>query len=295
MSSIDLHMHSIYSDDGEFEPKALVDLCIDRKMKYFSIADHNCVKAIDEAREYCRYKNIEIIPAVELDCTLDNVDLHVLGYGIDYRHPIFNEIQNNIIIQEQTASKKRMELVRKIGIDFSDEAIWALSRNGIITGEMIAEAAMEFDKGHKNPLLRPYYENGLRSDNPYVNFYWDYCSQGKPAYAEVKFISLQEAVKAIEENGGIPVLAHPGNNIKENITLLEAIIEEGIKGIEAYSSYHSQEQVSFYKEFALKHKLLLTCGSDFHGRTKPGISIGSIDCENKEEEIITALKEALGL
>lgn len=286
-------MHSAYSDDGEFQPKVLVDLCLDRKIKFFSIADHNCAKGVNEAKAYCRGKNIEIIPAVELDCTFENTDLHVLGYGIDYRSPVFNEIEQNIILQEQTASKKRMESIRKLGIDFSDGVIETLSRNGIVTGEMIAEAAMRFDRNHINPLLKPYYENGYRCDNPYVNFYWDYCSQGKPAYVKVNYISLQKAIKVVEENGGIPVLAHPGNNVKEHSDLLDSIVSCGIKGIEVYSSYHSKKQVSFYKDFAIKHKLLLTCGSDFHGKTKPGISIGCSDCENNEEDIVLSLKRAL--
>ena len=269
MSYIDLHMHSYYSDDGEFEPKQLIDLCLEKNIKYFSIADHNSVRGIKEAKEYCVGKNINIIPAIELDCTFNEINLHVLGYGIDYDKIVFYDIEDNIIKQEQFASKKRMKLVKELGIDFSDEVINSLSRNGVVNGEMIAEAAMKFDKNHENPLLMPYYENGSRSDNPYVNFYWDYCAQGKAAYAEVSFISLQEAINIIEESGGIPILAHPGNNIKENINLLEQIISCGIKGIEVYSSYHSKEQVEFYKKFSLKHKLLLTCGSDFHGKTKP--------------------------
>ena len=112
-------------------------------------------------------------------------------------------------MQEQDASKKRMKLVRELGIEFSDEVIESLSRNGVVNGEMIAEAAMLYDKERKNPLLQPYYENGYRSDNPYVNFYWDYCSKGKPAYAEVKYITLKEAIEVIEKSGGVPVLAHP--------------------------------------------------------------------------------------
>ncbi|OOM13887.1 PHP domain-containing protein [Clostridium saccharobutylicum] len=295
MSYIDLHMHSYCSDDGEFKPKELVDLCLKNKIKYFSIADHNSIQGIEEAKDYCIGKDIEIIPAIELDCTIDKVNLHILGYGIDYYKKIFHQIEESIIEQEQTASKKRMKLIRELGIDFSDEVIDSLSRNGVVNGEMIAEAAMEFDKKHKNPLLMEYYENGSRSDNPYVNFYWDYCAQGKSAYAEVKFIDLKEAIKIIEESGGIPVLAHPGNNVKEDINLLKDIISCGIKGIEIYSSYHSKEQVTFYKEFALKNKLLLTCGSDFHGKTKPSISIGGTDCENKEEIIISKLKEFINL
>lgn len=290
MSYIDLHMHSYYSDDGEFEPKQLIDLCLEKNIKYFSIADHNSVRGIEEAKEYCVGKNINIIPAIELDCTFNEINLHVLGYGIDYDKTVFYDIEDNIIKQEQFASKKRMKLVKELGIDFSDEVINSLSRNGVVNGEMIAEAAMEFDKNHENPLLMPYYENGSRSDNPYLNFYWDYCAQGKAAYAEVSFISLQEAINIIEESGGIPILAHPGNNIKENINLLEQIISCGIKGIEVYSSYHSKEQVEFYKKFSLKHKLLLTCGSDFHGKTKPSIVIGGTDCEGIEDKIISQLK-----
>lgn len=290
MSYIDLHMHSYYSDDGEFEPKQLIDLCLEKNIKYFSIADHNSVRGIKEAKEYCVGKNINIIPAIELDCTFNEINLHVLGYGIDYDKTVFYDIEDNIIKQEQFASKKRMKLVKELGIDFSDEVINSLSRNGVVNGEMIAEAAMEFDKNHENPLLMPYYENGSRSDNPYVNFYWDYCAQGKAAYAEVNFISLQEAISIIEESGGIPILAHPGNNIKENINLLEQIISCGIKEIEVYSSYHSKEQVEFYKKFSLKHKLLLTCGSDFHGKTKPSIVIGGTDCEGIEDKIISQLK-----
>ena len=290
MSYIDLHMHSYYSDDGEFEPKQLIDLCLEKNIKYFSIADHNSVRGIKEAKEYCVGKNINIIPAIELDCTFNEINLHVLGYGIDCDKTVFYDIEDNIIKQEQFASKKRMKLVKELGIDFSDEIINSLSRNGVVNGEMIAEAAMEFDKNHENPLLMPYYENRSRSDNPYVNFYWDYCAQGKAAYAEVSFISLQEAINIIEESGGIPILAHPGNNIKENINLLEQIISCGIKGIEVYSSYHSKEQVEFYKKFSLKHKLLLTCGSDFHGKTKPSIVIGGTDCEGIEDKIISQLK-----
>ena len=123
MSYIDLHIHSFYSNDGEFEPKALINQCLERKIKYFSIADHNCVRAIHEAKLYCRYKDIEIIPAVELDCTFDTVNLHVLGYGIDYQNSIFNEIEKNIILQEQIVSGERIKLVRESGIDFSDEMI----------------------------------------------------------------------------------------------------------------------------------------------------------------------------
>lgn len=44
MSYIDLHMHSSYSDDCEYSPKEMVELCLEKGVKYFSIADHNTTK-----------------------------------------------------------------------------------------------------------------------------------------------------------------------------------------------------------------------------------------------------------
>ena len=45
-SYIDLHMHSLYSDDGEFTPTRLVEMCHEAGVKIMAIADHNWVKAI---------------------------------------------------------------------------------------------------------------------------------------------------------------------------------------------------------------------------------------------------------
>ncbi len=71
--------------------------------------------------------------------------------------------------------------------------------------------------------------------------------------------------------------------------MLARIMAEGVNGIEVYSSYHTREQEQFYREAAQDNGLLLTCGSDFHGKTKPGIKIGGTDCEGLEADIIAAL------
>lgn len=290
MSTVDLHTHSTYSDDGEFTPKGLVDLCRENQVKTLAIADHNSVSGVAEALRYGKECGVEVIAAIEMDCTYNGVNLHVVGYGIDYKNPIFNEIGAAILAQEQVNSKKRLELVQKLGIRFEMEDIHRLECDGVVTGEMIAEAAMQFDVAHENPLLQPYYPGGARSDNPYVNFYWDYCAQGKPAYVFTEFISLAKAVAVITENNGVPILAHPGNNIHEDLMILDGIIGQGVKGLEVYSSYHTPQQIEFYQKYAMEHALLMTCGSDFHGKTKPKIKLGSCDCQQQEEELLRKLK-----
>ena len=82
------------------------------------------------------------------------------------------------------------------------------------------------------------------------------------------------------------IFAHPGNNIKENQEHLYNIMEMGLDGLEAYSSYHSQDQIDFYVKHAEKNNWLITCGSDFHGKNKPKIKLGDIMIDKKHEDIL---------
>lgn len=294
MAKIDLHIHSNYSSDGEFSPAELVDLSLQAGLTHAALADHNSVRGVREAIEAADGTSLTIIPGIEMDCVFDGVNLHLLGYGIDHFALIFDEIEADIHKQEQDCSGQLVHLVRRMGIEFDDELIEDLASDGVVTGEMIAEAALIYDQDAKNPLLDPYRGDGARSDNPYVNFYWDYCSQGKPAYTPMSFLSLSQAMDVIRSQNGVPVLAHPGINVKEDPELLAGIIASGVSGIEVYSSYHSPAQVKFYKDAALSHDLLLTCGSDFHGKTKPSIMIGSTECEGTERQIISNLIQKMG-
>ncbi len=293
MSKIDLHMHSENSDDGDFSASVLADMAMDAGLLTFSIADHNNVNSIAAADDYCRDKDIEFIPAVELDCMFRGRVYHLLGYGIHYADKVYRDIWDDILGQEQHASRERVRLAREIGLEFLDEDIEALSKWGVIGGEMIGEAAMKYDADKKNPLLQPYYEGGARSDNPYVNFWWDFCSQGKPVYSEVEFMPFEQAVATIDSTGGVTVLAHPGNNVKEDMALLDAVMACGVKGVEAFSSYHNPEQNNIYKNYALEHGYLLTCGSDFHGKNKPAISMGSVDSQGMDDAMLDALHNAI--
>jgi len=289
MATIDLHIHSNYSNDADFHPAQLVDLCLQAGLTHAAIADHNSVKAIGEALGAAQGTPLTIIPAIEMDCVINGTNLHVLGYGIDYTAPIFFEIEEDLHEQERENSAELMRLVRELGIDFDDKVVDDLSIDGVVTGEMIAEAALIHDSNGKNKLLDPYRGDGNKSDNPYVNFYWDFCSQCKPAYTPMNFISLSRAIEIIKINHGVPILAHPGVSVKEDRVLLERIISKGILGIEVYSSYHSEGQVRFYRAAARSEDILMTCGSDFHGKTKKSIKIGSTDCEGQESVIIEGL------
>lgn len=283
---IDLHMHTLYSDDGEFSPIELIKLCKDAGIKIAAIADHNSVKAVEEAVKEGEKNGITVIPAIEIDCIYEGVNLHLLGYYINPKFPRFYELEEDILRQEQTASPKRVEHIQRAGIYVNLDKIKKLSKDGIITGEMIAESSLYEPENENNELLKPYLPDGNRSDNPYVNFYWDFCAQGKIAYTHVNYISLEEAISIINQAGGIPILAHPGKNVHEDKKLLDRIMSQGVKGMEVYSSYHTPEQILFYRKETENLGTLMTCGSDFHGKIKPSIKLGDCQCDKDTENKI---------
>ena len=65
----------------------------------------------------------------------------------------------------------------------------------------------------------------------------------------------------------------------------------GVEGVEAFSNYHSLETVNYFYNAGKKHDLLITCGSDFHGKTKQAIELGECRCNIDEHDIEEQLKE----
>jgi hypothetical protein len=64
-------------------------------------------------------------------------------------------------------------------------------------------------------------------------------------------------------------------------------------GLEVYYPEHSQGTVNFYLELARKNNLLVTGGSDCHGKAKPEVRIGSIKVPYALVEKLKEAKENL--
>lgn len=282
-SDIDLHMHSFYSDDGQFTPTELVDMCHEAGVKIMAIADHNWVKANDEAARHAQALGMTYIPAIEIDCTYKGVNLHVLGYGMHKHIADFNQLGENIEKQEKACSQKKLTLTNALGFDLKKEQLDALSGNGVYTGEMFGEALLNDPRYEKHDLLKPYRPGGSRSDNPYVNFYWDYYAQGKPCYTKIQYPSLEQTIQMIHAHGGLAVLAHPGNNLKGKFELFDEMVNLGMDGVECFSSYHDEKTNAYFYQKAKALHVLFTCGSDFHGKTKPSIFLGENGCVDPRE------------
>lgn len=288
---IDLHMHTNYSDDGEYTPTQIVRMCHEKGVNIMAITDHNCVKAIGEAHREAEMLGISYIPAAEFDCHFNGINLHVLGYGIDYKQPIFHFIEENILNQELANSELKLKLTNSLGFEISKEQLDTYSKNGVYTGELFAEVLLNDPRYNHHEVLKPYRKGGNRDSNPYVNFYWDFYAQGKPCYTEMKYPTLEEIIKTIHDANGIAVIAHPGNNLKGQFNLIDQMFQDGLDGVEAFSSYHNEETTQYFYGKATSFGRLITCGSDFHGKTKPSIQLNQTGCMIDQKIIVKQLIE----
>ncbi|MEY8337134.1 PHP domain-containing protein [Lachnospiraceae bacterium 62-35] len=286
---IDLHMHSIYSNDGGFTPSELIEKIPEEGNSLISITDHNCIRANEEAIRKAAEKGIVYISGIEIDCVYKNNNFHMLGYGIEDASEDFKSIEKNIRSQGFEASLCMLEKTRKLGFHITENEMWEISKNSYWnetwTGELFAEVLLTKPEYADHTLLQPYRKNGKRGDNPYVNFYWDFYAQGKSCFVPVHYPQMDEVIDMIHHNHGLAVLAHPEINLKNKFALLNEIVELNMDGIEAFSSYHSPNEAWKYFHFAKEHQLFVTCGSDFHGKTKPSIRLGQHGCPITENEM----------
>ncbi len=256
MKYADLHVHSLASD-GTYTPGQLIRESINRKLSAIAIVDHDTVGAIGEATAIAAGTDLEIIPGIELTAQYENQEVHILGYFLDY--------QNNALLEKlKSMQQNRIERVGKIirnleelGVKLNPETVFNISGKGTVGRMHIARALVK--DGHVGSTSEAFRKH---------------IGDKSPAYVLGFRLSPREAIKIINDAGGVSVLAHP--YILHNDTLIAEFAKDGLQGIEAYYPEHSQSMINFYLDLAKSLDLLVTGGSDFHGSAKPEIKLGMV-------------------
>ncbi|HEX2396287.1 MAG TPA: PHP domain-containing protein [Bacteroidales bacterium] len=275
MITSDLHIHSEYSLDGDLNVCDILHDSQEAGLQIISITDHNLVKAIPEALSEGLNRSIRVIPGIEIDCNYKGTDLHVLGYNINWQSKDFGTLETDFATKIIGAFSQMIVNLHKMGIDINAAEVLDKAGGQPPSGELIAEVLLTNTKYDGLKQMDPYRTGGSRSDNPYLNFYLDFFAQDKPAHVEVNYMNYEQAVDLIKRNGGIPVIAHPGLNFRGREEVVEELLKLGAKGLEAFNNYHTEKQIEYFASVAVKRKVLMTGGSDFHGKTKPVIRLGS--------------------
>ena len=142
MAAFDLHIHSEYSSDGEFSVAELVGKCLGAQLTLFSLTDHNSVRGVGEAARLACERGIGFVPGIEIDCNYRGTDLHLLGYGIDWRSADFARLEEEIAAKVMASFGGMVDNLLKLGFSVDAEAVLAAAGGGLPTGELIAEVML---------------------------------------------------------------------------------------------------------------------------------------------------------
>ncbi|MCS7250080.1 MAG: PHP domain-containing protein [candidate division WOR-3 bacterium] len=252
----DLHIHTIFSD-GLYSPEEVVRKAKELGFSAIGIADHDAVAGIEEAMKIGEKLGIEIIPACEFSCVMEDKDIHILGYLLDYKNSTLKSFLKKVQDKRIERAEKIIGNLSKQGIKIELKRVLEIAKNGTVGRPHIAQALLE--EGYVSNI-----------EEAFMKFIGYHC----PAYVPKMEISPNEALQLIKDFKGIPVLAHPISYDFEKIIF--PLIKMGILGIEVYHPEHTEYHIHYFLEIAKKYNLLITGGSDCHGGRKGKLFLGEI-------------------
>ncbi len=260
MKLCDLHTHTVASD-GSDSPYELISLAKDIGLSAIAITDHDTTDGILEGKEAAREVGLEFIPGVELSVNYPYGNMHILGYFIDIEIPRFKNVLKRVQQARANRNPRIIEKLNQLGFSITIEELEEISQGGQIGRPHFARLMVE--KGI------------VRSVEEAFEYY---LKKGAKAYAPKSILEPKEAIDVIKEAKGVPVLAHPFSlQIKEEKKLKDAIKvlkEQGLLGIECYYSEHDKTFTDLCLNIAKELDLIVTGGSDYHGKAKPKIKLG---------------------
>ena len=260
MSKIDLHVHSMYSD-GTNSPKELVDMAVSIGLRAMALTDHDTIDGVPHAIEAARDYDITIIPGVEISTFYQEGEIHIIGLFVDYNNKEFVAELDQMRIEREDRNRLMCSRLRKYGVDIDYDKLVDIYKSHAIT------------RAHFADFL---YKNGYVSGRKEA--FERYIGSDCPAFVQRKGISPKKGIKLIQQAHGVPILAHPYAyrlSEKHLDELISNLKDHGLAGIEAFYSTHGMSETDKVRNYAKKYDLMLSGGSDYHGKNKPLISLGS--------------------
>ncbi len=278
MNRIDLHCHSTASD-GTLTPTQLVAEAARVGLTAFALTDHDTTAGIAEASIAAKNYDIELIHGIELSSDDEGTDIHIVGLDIHAeREPLRSALLKFQTLRRQR-NEKMIQRMANAGIPISYEQVVESCGDGVWT---------------RGNLGRYLIDKGCAKDM--TDAFARYLSTHSPYYIPRKKMKTAEAVRLLSENGAIPILAHPLQYHYEPQRLRRLageLKEAGLLGMEVYYSTYTEEASEDLLRLADETGLLPSGGSDFHGRNKPTISLGTgTDNLNIPYELIENLRSA---
>jgi len=284
---IDLHTHSSASD-GEYSPSQVIFFAAERGISVIALTDHDTVQGLEEASAAAAEKNITFVKGIEININRTRGEFHLLGLGLDKISPSMEQLTERMRKDRELRNRTIVDNMKADGfpVDYGElESLFPGQTLGrphiagyLVQKKVVRHRQQAFDR---------------------------YIGHGRPYYQSKQGAELDEAVKAIDESGGIPVIAHP-LSLYISWGRMEAALREifaaGVQGLEAWHPGAKVASCRRLEEMARKIGFFITAGSDFHGESvradrKLGQTAGKIKIADSfwTEELLPALSSKRGI
>lgn len=262
--TIDLHTHSTWSS-GFCDPAELVRWASMADVRSLAIADHHEVGAYGEARDAASRCGVELVPAIELDCTSEGRRVDLLGLWID----------------PESAGLRRFLDAWPSGMRqmLEDEALlaWLSDAAGAtIDRETISRGADGRPAGTLSVMLALVRAGFGATIGDAFRQYRRLRETGSPPRRPRRYPRAQEGAAAIRAAGGVVILAHPG--LVHDDALVEELLATGVAdAVEArYGGYYRRgdEVNARFLAMAVRLGVPVSAGSDFHAYPFDPVRLG---------------------
>ncbi|SHN33512.1 PHP domain-containing protein [Gracilibacillus kekensis] len=256
----DLHVHSYYSDGSDSVEK-IMQKASQNKLTHISFVDHDTVDGWSEKQSVGQKLDIQVIPGIEISAYdfKRHRKVHILGYQFKPEAPNIKSLCNPLLQRRQHNSLWQMEQIRGLGYELDTETI---------TKKVHPSPAI-----YKQHIMKQLTEASYTTKE-YKQLYKLLFKGNGIAARDIEYVDVFDAVQAIVADGGVAVLAHPGQ--LNSYELAPELADAGLKGIELIHPDHTKEDHQRIKELSTKHNLILTGGTDYHGTNGIDIQIGDL-------------------
>lgn len=257
---VDLHLHSIYSD-GSDTPAELVAYAADIGLTGIALTDHDTLEGIPEARQAARSAGLRFVAGVELSVLWQDQSMHMLVYFLD---PGPGPLQDRLGQLQQARQERNAAIAVKLnslGLDVTIDEVTAEAGTGVVGRPHFAGVMMA--KGYVATVTEAFER---------------YLAAGRPGYAPRQRLTAEEAIELSRSSGAVPVIAHPHTlslRADEFASGFAHLVDLGLGGIESYYGEYTPELRTRLAEICGSLGIVATGGSDYHGRYKPHLSIGT--------------------
>lgn len=256
----DLHVHSYYSD-GSDSVEEVLKLARANGVTHISFVDHDTVAGLSEVFELGRKYGIEIIPGIEISAFdfKRNRKVHVLGYNYQPDAVNIRSLCQPVLEQRHEHSLWQIEQIQVAGYDLNVQAI--------------KETAKPSYTVYKQHIMKHLTQVAYTSPE-YKQLYKELFKGGGVASGDIVYIDAFDAVRAIVADGGLAVVAHPGQ--LDSYDLIPELVEAGLGGIERNHLDHTEEDHQKVEALAEQFQLIMTGGTDYHGSFGATVEVGEI-------------------